>query len=1018
MASFLDNLTDPPKIYRPMVRWWWPGMDVERDELVKEIQELDENGFGGAEIQSFLIGSPSPNEELKHRFAPHPFYYEMVAAVLAEATKRALTIDLTISSSWPPGGSWVPRADSLHTLLMGTAIVHGGSHIEMKAPPIQLNPFYKSHLARMLTGNQCRGFNIDDFKPVTTVAVKSRKPSASLNFIKPKAKPLDIATCVDITPKGSDPCWISRDFPAGTWQVFSIYGGPSGMSPLSDAKPSPDAESLVVDMFNEGALQRFFHGQFDPAMELWRPYLGKTLRALFTDSQEIAAEWHFTTDFFDEFKKRRGYDVRPYLPVCYVPNRDNQFTYVAFMNEKPCFEFLGGEGERIRHDWEETLSDLFAERYCNGISRMAREIGMQHRVQPYGIRVDLLKANGHADIPETEQLFAGGLLDFLKIAGDAALIYNKPIASCETLTAMQRDYMTTPFKIKVAVDKLFVAGINQAIYHGYPYFAPWKNYPGHYPWSPPCHAENLNRNNPFAPFFAQINGYVTRGQYLLRQGTTKCNVGVYYPHWNYDHKMLKKEDFGGGYLEGFDGEPPKGAIIWFLTRVSNRIDKMTLPYQQLGDQLMSRGYFYAHVNEEALLAGTMVDHVLHVGGARLEVLILPGIDKISLPLSQKLAECSRQGLKVIFWGAVPDGQPGFHDHEKNDLKITAIVNSVDNDFLILDRGKDLSIYLWSELQILPCIEFVKPDRDVQCICKETPEGNLYFIRSTSKEPSKHSIRFRESGKIPHLIDLWTGSVEPVVKYEAATGRKAMVSLTSSTDKDMVEVDLASYGSCMIWFANQPPSELVVHVIEADLEVARNGRVFSGFAAQAGIYKVKLSNGQERVLKVAEPAPHGILLAHWRLTVHHRETTGETRIIEIPRVNLGDWRKIKQLKYSSGPGTYTTTFSTDWTHLAKNVRLVLKLGKVHDVAVVKVNGKEAKPLLVPPYETDITGLVLDGQNTLEITVHGTLRNLLVGYGKKRGKKGKPWRHHKHHSLMPVGLFGPASIEMSRRIDFEP
>jgi len=53
-----EEFRNPPKYSRPMVRWWWTGLDVEKDELIKELQELDERGFLGAEIQVFMIGSP------------------------------------------------------------------------------------------------------------------------------------------------------------------------------------------------------------------------------------------------------------------------------------------------------------------------------------------------------------------------------------------------------------------------------------------------------------------------------------------------------------------------------------------------------------------------------------------------------------------------------------------------------------------------------------------------------------------------------------------------------------------------------------------------------------------------------------------------------------------------------------------------------------------------------------------------------------------------------------------------
>ena len=35
---------NPPKTARPMVRWWWPGLNVAEDELIRELDELDRLG--------------------------------------------------------------------------------------------------------------------------------------------------------------------------------------------------------------------------------------------------------------------------------------------------------------------------------------------------------------------------------------------------------------------------------------------------------------------------------------------------------------------------------------------------------------------------------------------------------------------------------------------------------------------------------------------------------------------------------------------------------------------------------------------------------------------------------------------------------------------------------------------------------------------------------------------------------------------------------------------------------------
>ena len=118
-----DDFKNPPKTARPMVRWWWTGLDVEKEELINEVQELDEAGFLGADIQVFMIGSPSKLEKndkeraiRSHRFM-QPYYYSCIEAVLEEASKRGMIIDLTIESSLemcvPPVGQEDPIVKSI-----------------------------------------------------------------------------------------------------------------------------------------------------------------------------------------------------------------------------------------------------------------------------------------------------------------------------------------------------------------------------------------------------------------------------------------------------------------------------------------------------------------------------------------------------------------------------------------------------------------------------------------------------------------------------------------------------------------------------------------------------------------------------------------------------------------------------------------------------------------------------------------------------------------------------------------
>ena len=84
------------------------------------------------------------------------------------------------------------------------------------------------------------------------------------------------------------------------------------------------------------------------------------------------------------------------------------------------------------------------------------------------------------------------------------------------------------------------------------------------------------------------------------------------------------------------------------------------------------------------------------------------------------------------------------------------------------------------------------------------------------------------------------------------------------------------------------------------------------------------------------------------------------------------------------------------------RLVVRLGKWNGtMAAVKVNGKPAGVIAYDPYELDISRYVAAGKNNIEITVVGSLKNLL-GPHHRKPKPGlaSPW-HWREVRSYPAG-----------------
>ena len=301
--------------------------------------------------------------------------------------------------------------------------------------------------------------------------------------------------------------------PDGTWQLFAIYEGSAGAQALMDARSAPGKRALMVDHFDREAEIRHLEAFLGQARAYFGDEFGKTFRAFFTDSFELISPMHWKRGFLEEFKRRRGYDIAPYLPAMYVPLKD--VGYWAYGNEVglPNFDFAGDAGQRMRCDFQRTLSELFIDEFIRPMADWADANGLQSRVQGYGMLADPLCMLGYSDIPETEQLYGGGALNFLKLAGAAGTLYERPVVTSESLVWQGRAYMTTPLKWRVGIDRLFESGINQVIYHGFPYHHPGYPPPGYHPFASPHSAmmtfsSDMSENDPLLAGAAPaINAY-------------------------------------------------------------------------------------------------------------------------------------------------------------------------------------------------------------------------------------------------------------------------------------------------------------------------------------------------------------------------------------------------------------------------------------------------------------------------------------------------------------------------------
>jgi hypothetical protein len=94
---------------------------------------------------------------------------------------------------------------------------------------------------------------------------------------------------------------------------------------------------------------------------------------------------------------------------------------------------------------------------------------------------------------------------------------------------------------------------------------------------------------------------------------------------------------------------------------------------------------------------------------------------------------------------------------------------------------------------------------------------------------------------------------------------------------------------------------------------------------------------------------------------------------VGRYTVGDWCRNDALRTYSGAAWY----GRDFTLTKKPAgRVTLDLGEVVSTARVLVNGREAGLRLTPPWRFDVTGLLQEGANRIEIRVCNTTANIFL------------------------------------------
>lgn len=558
----------PPDDSRIMMRWWWFGPFAANAEIERELKVLKDAGIGGFELAvEYPMILDDPARGIKNDRYLSPEFLQKVKFTSQKARELGLRMDITIGSGWSYGGPYITK-DLAAARLRSDSIEIAPSVKTFTRP----TPYEGEKLIAAFVGRGAKMENPNTFKEVDISGTGST---------------LTI-------PDGDGPRTLVFYYSSHTGQVVK--------------RAAIGAEGYVQDHYSRSATETHLRENGDKFMSAVEP---GSVHAIFTDSLEVySADW--TADLFEQFKKRRGYDLRPVLPL--LEYDDPQ------------------QSDILRRDFGKTLTELYEERFLVPMHEWSRKNKVQFRMQNYGNPPASIASHRFVDLPEGEG-WQWRTLSTTRWASSASHLFQKPVTSSETWTWIHSPgYRATPLDIKAEADSHFLAGVNQLIGHGFPYSPPEAGQTG---WM--LYASGiLNDKNPWWTVMPDLAMYLQRVSFLMRQGEPVNDVALYAP----------TEDAWASFKPGTN----RYLNLWFKT--SEAIGPNVVP------AILDSGHNFDLIDD-----GTLKE----AANRRYKVIVLPNVRFMPEETKKWLAEFVRGGGKVIAVKRQPEGSSAFEVVGENDL---------------------------------------------------------------------------------------------------------------------------------------------------------------------------------------------------------------------------------------------------------------------------------------------------------------------------------------------------------------
>ena len=538
------------------------------------------------------------------------------------------------------------------------------------------------------------------------------------------AEAIDKSSVVNLTSKMQADGTLDWTPPPGKWVVvrlgYSLLG-------IRNHPATPEATGLEVDKLNG----RFVRSYMDHYLDTYKATLGPDLMGkhglqyVINDSWEAGSQ-NWTDDMIAQFKKYRGYDPTPWLPVL-----TGHIVQDA------------AASDRFLWDLRKTIADLTANEHYAQIQQSVNAHGLKHYGESHesgrALIADGMEVKKFNEIPMSamwtqtpgvnHEMFGYNADD--RESASVAHIYGQNLVAAESMTAGAAPWAWSPASLKPTADQEFLNGINRIVIHESTHQPLLGKAPG---LALGPFGQWFNRNETWAEQAGPWTDYLARTSYLLQQG-----------HFGAD-------------------------LVYFYGEDSN----LTAIFANSSPNVPeSHGFDY--INADGLIHELSVkDGIITTpGGTTYRLLGLdPYSRHMSLPVLRAIYKLVKDGAMVA--GPKPLDDPILADNltEFNKLSIELF-----GDGTGLHKVGKGSVYAgktaaeaFDAMQLAPDFDYTKPEKDTRLLFvhRKVADGDLYFVDNRSDHAAAVDATFRVTGKQPQLWYAETGTSKPV-SFNIAAG---------------------------------------------------------------------------------------------------------------------------------------------------------------------------------------------------------------------------------------------------------